>query len=261
MKFKHLLSATTVIALSLGAAGAMAASDSAATTNTTATGATAGSAGTSAGMAGAGERAQVAEACMEELNEAERSMGEEGRVVPGRHLRTLHEAATIFAQAGMEDACESVVEGIREYGEQRAEAGAMGDEERAEYRDRVQNAKPLSEVDSRYRVGSLIGDSVVGIDGETIGDVDDVMISSDGSARYVLIGTGGFLGIGEEYTPVDTSQLRVVDEDTLVLSIEAETFEQAPRVERDRIDTDLETWANDVEVWWAEHVTQKASAQ
>jgi sporulation protein YlmC with PRC-barrel domain len=262
MPFKNLLCATTLVALGLGAGAALGASETA-TTATTDAGAAGITSGTSAGTAGAqvgGE--EVAEACMEDLNQAERDLGEDARSVPGRQLRTLYEAATIFARAGMDEACESVVDGIREYGEERAEREARSEEEQAAYAERMRNARPLSEANSRYRAGSLIGDTVVGRGGDTIGEVDDVMISADGKARYVLVGTGGFLGMGKDYVPIEMDRLSVVDEDTLALPVEAEILDEAPRVERDGIDEEMQSWAREVETWWGEHVgPQKASNQ
>lgn len=245
------------------------AADTGASTGTNTGTNTGTSAGTSAGTAATGtgtgtgttgvamDANRVAEACLAELDRAD-----EGRALSGSDLRTLYQAATIFARAGMEEACESVVEGIRDYGEQRAEAEEMDDDERAAYVERVRSAEPLGEVGHRYRAGALIGDEVVDLEGERVGDVDDVIISADGKARYVLLGTGGFLGMGEEYVPVDMGRLRFVDEDTLALAVDAETFEDAPRVETDRIDEEINAWANDVETWWAEHIgPQKASAE
>lgn len=264
MTFKKLLFATTVAVLGLGVPVATAASDQT-TTSTTPSGAATGSTTSGASVDAANGRSEgerVAEACMEELNEAERELDEDGRGVPGRELRTLHEAATIFAQAGMDDACDSVVEGIRDYGEQRAEGEARDEEAQAAYAERMRNAKPLSETSSRYRAGSLIGDTVVGRTGETIGEVDDVMISADGKARHVLVGTGGFLGMGKDYVPIEMDRLSVVDDDTLALPVEAEVFEEAPRVERDGIDAGIESWSREVETWWREHVgPQKAAVQ
>ncbi len=247
-----LLGASAALALSLGATAALAASEST-TSEATAINETA-----------ANDPGRIESACLDRLDEAERSMNDAGQVVGGRELRTLRDAAMIFARADLEEACEEVVEGIEEYGEARAEAartGSMSDEERAAYAERVQQAAPLSEARGGHRAGNLIGDEIVSLSGERIGDVDDVMIAAEGEARYVLVGTGGLFGIGEDYVPVEISRLRVIDEDTLALPVEAEVFEGAPRVEADDIEQQLESWGHDVETWWTEQVAQSASAQ
>lgn len=203
----------------------------------------------------------VAEACMERLNEVEQELNRQGRVVAGRQLRALHQAATIFAEAGLAEACEGVVEGIRAYGARQAGADGMTEQERAAYVSRLQDATPLAEVGSRYRAGSLIGDEVVGMDGDVIGEVEDVMLSAEGSAGFVLIGTGGLFGIGEDYVPVETGRLRVVDRDTLALGVNADVFEQAPRIDTEQIDEEVERWAGQVQAWWREKVAPRGAAE
>lgn len=44
----------------------------------------------------------------------------------------------------------------------------------------------------------LIGATVRGSANETIGEIDDVILDRDGRAQAVVIGVGGFLGIGEK---------------------------------------------------------------
>jgi sporulation protein YlmC with PRC-barrel domain len=60
-----------------------------------------------------------------------------------------------------------------------------------------------------WRVGDLQGKPVYGADGQSIGDISDVLISKDGSMNAVIIGVGGFLGIGEKNVAVDTSALQL----------------------------------------------------
>lgn len=274
MASRTLLRTTTAVALAIatagfGAGGAVAAAgddataDSANSAPSAGQPATAGAASdgaASSAVTGDAMGPEVATACMEDLKEVEQQLNRQGQVVAGRQLRTLHQAATIFAEAGLGEACGAVVEGIGAYGEQVAGTGDMSEEERAAYVAGLKDATPLAEVGSRYRAGSLIGDEIVGSGGDTIGDVDDVMISADGSARFVLIGTGGLFGIGEEYVPVETTRLRVVDADTLALDVDAEAFERAPRVETERVDQEIERWAGEVQAWWNENVAPPGAA-
>ena len=44
----------------------------------------------------------------------------------------------------------------------------------------------------------LIGKDVVDAQGNKVGDIDSVLIDKDGQVRYVIVGVGGFLGIGEQ---------------------------------------------------------------
>jgi hypothetical protein len=53
----------------------------------------------------------------------------------------------------------------------------------------------------------LIGTTVVSANNEAIGDVNDVVVDRDGRALAVVIGVGGFLGIGEKDVAVQMSAL------------------------------------------------------
>ena len=44
----------------------------------------------------------------------------------------------------------------------------------------------------------LIGKNVVDAQGNKVGDIQSVLIDKDGQVRYVIVGVGGFLGIGEQ---------------------------------------------------------------
>ena len=60
-----------------------------------------------------------------------------------------------------------------------------------------------------WRVSDLEGKQVYGTDGENIGSISDVLVSQDGSVNAVIIGVGGFLGIGEKDVAVDMSALEL----------------------------------------------------
>jgi sporulation protein YlmC with PRC-barrel domain len=53
----------------------------------------------------------------------------------------------------------------------------------------------------------LIGTTVVSANNESIGDVNDVIVDRNGQAMAVIIGVGGFLGIGEKDVAVPFKQL------------------------------------------------------
>lgn len=61
---------------------------------------------------------------------------------------------------------------------------------------------------------SMMGKTVVGSDGEEIGEVEDVIMdSASGQARQLVISSGGFLGIGEKQIAVDFSNAQPGAED------------------------------------------------
>lgn len=68
----------------------------------------------------------------------------------------------------------------------------------------------------------LVGADVYGTDEEKIGDINDLLIAGDGNVSAVVIGVGGFLGIGEKDVAVPLETLEVVVEDgAMVLRLEA----------------------------------------
>ncbi|MEB2848351.1 PRC-barrel domain-containing protein [Endobacterium cereale] len=60
-----------------------------------------------------------------------------------------------------------------------------------------------------WRVTDLEGKAVYGAENESIGEINDVLVSQDGSINAVIIGVGGFLGIGEKNVAVDMSALQL----------------------------------------------------
>lgn len=85
--------------------------------------------------------------------------------------------------------------------------------------------------------GAVDAESYAGMqDGwEDIGEVNDVILSRDGTVDAVLVDIGGFLGIGERQVAVDMSSLRIVQDDAtdaddwfLVMQADRATLEGAP---------------------------------
>jgi len=58
-----------------------------------------------------------------------------------------------------------------------------------------------------WRVSDLEGKPVYSAEGENIGDIKDVLVNKDGTVTAVLIGVGGFLGIGEKDVAVSMTAL------------------------------------------------------
>jgi hypothetical protein len=67
---------------------------------------------------------------------------------------------------------------------------------------------------SDWMATELIGASVVNANNETIGDINDLVTDQGGKITGVLIGAGGFLGIGEKDVAVRFEDLKIArDED------------------------------------------------
>ena len=64
-----------------------------------------------------------------------------------------------------------------------------------------------SQVDAQ----KLIGQKVKNPADETIGDIDSVILDKDGKAVAVIVGVGGFLGMGERSVALGWNQLNITD--------------------------------------------------
>jgi hypothetical protein len=67
----------------------------------------------------------------------------------------------------------------------------------------------LRSIDTAYRGSKVIGSTVYNDQNETVGKIDDVLISADGKAPYAVLSVGGFLGMGNRLIVVPTSNLKV----------------------------------------------------
>ena len=65
---------------------------------------------------------------------------------------------------------------------------------------------------TQWRASKLVGVDVYGTDDAKIGDIREVLLNRDGNAETVVIGVGGFLGIGEKDVAVPFKTLEWVIE-------------------------------------------------
>jgi sporulation protein YlmC with PRC-barrel domain len=57
----------------------------------------------------------------------------------------------------------------------------------------------------------LIGQTIYNAQEEKIGDVESVILNKDGKVRAVIVGVGGFLGLGSKSVAIDWDKLTVTD--------------------------------------------------
>ena len=94
--------------------------------------------------------------------------------------------------------------------------------------DRLNNAQVMSAND-------YIGKTVYDQGGNNIGDVNDLIISQDGQVQAVILGVGGFLGIGEKDVAVNTNAIQMVqdgDNKRLVVQATKESLNAAPTYDK-----------------------------
>ena len=66
--------------------------------------------------------------------------------------------------------------------------------------------------EGEWRSSKLSGVAVYNEANEKIGDINDVILDKSGKATNVILGVGGFLGMGEHYVAVKFDQLKWVDQ-------------------------------------------------
>jgi sporulation protein YlmC with PRC-barrel domain len=78
----------------------------------------------------------------------------------------------------------------------------------------------------------LIGAKVVNKDGQNVGEIDDLIVGDGGRIEGVLMGVGGFLGVGEKKVAVRFGALKITTADgKTTVSLPAATKEMLGEVE------------------------------
>lgn len=67
---------------------------------------------------------------------------------------------------------------------------------------------PTEEVKGAWNVRDFMRSRVYNMNGERIGDVNDILINDSGQITAIVIGVGGFLGIGEKEVSMTTDQVK-----------------------------------------------------
>ena len=66
----------------------------------------------------------------------------------------------------------------------------------------------MKESPNQWLVGDLWNKSVYNSQGKSIGNLTDVLIGQDGKIQALIVGVGGFLGLGEKNVAVDFDYLQ-----------------------------------------------------
>ena len=62
-----------------------------------------------------------------------------------------------------------------------------------------------------YRTSKVVGATVVNEANETVGTIDDLIVTSGGQAPYAVLSVGGFLGLGTKYVVLPFISLKIID--------------------------------------------------
>jgi PRC-barrel domain len=69
----------------------------------------------------------------------------------------------------------------------------------------------VQKLSAGYRSSKVVGTSVLNDANETIGKIDDILVSSDGKQPYAVLSIGGFLGMGTHLVVVPYDTLKFAD--------------------------------------------------
>lgn len=200
-----------------------------------------------AGLLGTGQPAvaQPEAECLQDLAEVEaRHLGvlEHMGSFELRGLSTLRNAARVLVRHDKEDACEELVEAVGEMLEERrdalVESGVMVEVDDQDQIERLRNASRIRDLVVPLRAGHLIGAALRNMEDQYLGEISDVVFDPEGrQITHALVEVGGFLGLGEDIVAVPLAALRVTDDmSTFVLDMNEERFDEAPRLEEERLD-------------------------
>lgn len=162
-------------------------------------------------------------------------------LMPREDLQTIAQGLLTLAKYGEEDACEEATEALRDLIEDRREAW----DDAAEMR-RIQEAQPITQVVPEIRATHLIGLPVVNRQGESLGSVYDVVLL-DQEKRLVLIEHSGFLGIGEDFTPLRWDWIALTESrDKVVVDVSEDALDDSPKWQED---ANAEQFSA-MDAWW-----------
>jgi len=74
----------------------------------------------------------------------------------------------------------------------------------------------VQKLSAGYRASKVIGSSVVNDANETIGKIDDLLVSLDGKEPYAVLSIGGFLGMGSHLVVVPYDTLKFADKKVML---------------------------------------------
>jgi sporulation protein YlmC with PRC-barrel domain len=92
-----------------------------------------------------------------------------------------------------------------------------------------------NQASGHWLVGNLWDKDVYNAAGKSVGELKDVVINQDGKVTALVIGVGGFLGLGEKNVAVDYNYLQQnggIKPDRITIGMSEEDLRNAPKFER-----------------------------
>jgi sporulation protein YlmC with PRC-barrel domain len=77
----------------------------------------------------------------------------------------------------------------------------------------------------------VLGKKVFNDTGETVGKIDDIIVSPDKAVSYAIIGAGGFLGVGRHDVAIPVNQLKENDGKFILAGATKDAIKDMPEFE------------------------------
>lgn len=181
---------------------------------------------------------------------------------PREQIRALYYAAQVLAYRGEEEGCDYVAGQLEtiytSYAQQLQEAGVDPRQVTDWRQEQLALAQPIDQVEGMhsFRIDHLTGTDVRNVQDENLGSVHDVILDpGTGSAGFILVARGGFLGMGENYVAVPWDQIHATPGlQTVVLNVTEAELERAPTVDPDRFrdPAQMQDQRGPVEQFWTD---------
>jgi hypothetical protein len=86
----------------------------------------------------------------------------------------------------------------------------------------------LSSVATGYRTSKVVGSTVINANNETVGTIDDLIVTPGDKVPFAVLSVGGFLGIGTKYVVVPYNSLEVRDGKMVLADATKESLKALP---------------------------------
>lgn len=86
----------------------------------------------------------------------------------------------------------------------------------------------MKTVASGYRTSKVVGSDVVNEAKETVGTIDDLIVTPNEKVPYAVLSVGGFLGMGTKYVVVPYSELEIRNKQMVLPGATKESLKALP---------------------------------
>ena len=85
-----------------------------------------------------------------------------------------------------------------------------------------------SSLTTGYRTSKVVGSTVVNEANETVGTIDDLIVTPSEKVPFAVLSVGGFLGMGTKYVVVPSNSLKVHDKKMMLPGATKESLKALP---------------------------------